>query len=76
MPANGCGRSRESAGGSGQIWKWTTLGIVAFPVSLWNGVRVSQVGQTPFPFQQAFGSSKGPGKLVVSKAGEAYDARV
>jgi hypothetical protein len=57
---NGRGYSVQSASGSGRIWKWTTLGLVPFPVSLWNGVRVPHVVQTPFPFQPVFGSSKRP----------------
>ena len=67
----GCEKSvdelAQSASGSGRIWKWTTLGFVPFPVSLWNGVRVPHVVQTPFPFQAAFGSSKRPSIPLAKK---------
>ena len=50
-----------------RIWKWTTLAIVPFPVSLWNGVRVPQVVQTPLPFQPVFASSMRPSMPFAKK---------
>jgi hypothetical protein len=71
---NGRGYSVQAASGSGRIWKWTTLGFAPFPVSLWNGVRVPQVVQTPFPFQPAFVASlaKGPFSRSTTKTSPFY----
>src|SRR6266571_6909280 len=48
------------ATGSGRIWKCITIGGVPFPVSMWNGVRVLVVVQSPRPFQPACASSMRP----------------
>jgi hypothetical protein len=48
------------ASGSGRIWKWITLLVVPFPVSMWNGARVLIVDQRPRPFHPPFGSSIRP----------------
>ena len=48
------------ANGSGRIWNRTTLLVVPFPVSMWNGARVLTVAHSPFPFHPAFGSSIRP----------------
>ena len=48
------------ANGSGLNWNLTTLLVVPFPVSMWNGVRVLTVAHRPFPFHPAFASSIRP----------------
>ena len=48
------------ASGSGRIWNFTTLGVVPFPVSMWNGVRLPFVVHRPRPFHPALGSSMRP----------------
>ena len=48
------------ASGSGRSWKRTTLLVVPLPVSMWNGVRVLTVDQSPLPFQPVRGSSMRP----------------
>ena len=48
------------ASGSGRIWNFITLLVVPLPVSMWNGVLVDIVVQTPRPFHPAFGSSIRP----------------
>ena len=48
------------ANGSGRNWKCMTLLVVPLPVSMWNGVRVLTVAQSPLPFQPAFASSMRP----------------
>src|SRR5688572_27467076 len=44
------------ARGSGRSWNLTTLLVVPFPPSTWNGVRVAYVEYRPLPFQPASGS--------------------
>jgi GAF domain-containing protein len=53
------------ASGSGLNWNLTTLLVVPFPVSMWNGERVLTVDQSPRPFQPPFGSSMRPSSHFV-----------
>ena len=53
-------REPHFASGSGRSWKRTTLLVVPLPVSMWNGVRVLTVDQSPLPFQPVRGSSMRP----------------
>jgi hypothetical protein len=54
-------RSRDYfASGCGRIWNFITLLVVPLPVSMWNGVLVDIVVQTPRPFHPALGSSMRP----------------
>src|SRR6266480_2263296 len=51
-------RYRES--GSGRSWNLSTLLVVPFPPSMWNGARVLTVAHSSLPFQPALGSSIRP----------------
>src|SRR5215217_6053810 len=64
-----CARSDrpQRASGFGRSWKWITLLVVPFPVSIWNGARLLTVAHRPRPFHPAFGSSIRPSSHFVKK---------
>ena len=66
-PWRGRPRSADDhfASGSGRIWNRTTLLVVPFPPSMWNGARVLTVDHKPRPFHPPFGSSIRPSSHFV-----------